>query len=324
MEYKILESNGTENENVDGAAFNNFVSGGKDCIIKGVLNSCSLLQPSSNTIGINTGELLIHGFRVKITDPFIHTFSSSPAVELTYYIIATIALASDRGVAFDLFVTTVESTVQDSLYDKESGAYSCKVAQFTHTKSGITDATLLLAESASGGLAKYLEKVETVTPYSQVYKKTASGRQLMRDSTSQVVGLAVVERDAQGQVHVPELPTDRKHAASMGYVEDRVLNLSSLWKHTLRVSESGVENTLSFVTNTNSKLGWTVEDQSISASHILNIPTDCLALTYKNCRVINFVQTYYNTYDVYYATNQGGTELAKIEFVGGNYTVTKY
>ena len=40
--YKILERNGVDNENIDGAAFNNFAAGERDGIVAGVLSQCSI------------------------------------------------------------------------------------------------------------------------------------------------------------------------------------------------------------------------------------------------------------------------------------------
>ena len=81
MEYKILESNGVEIDNLDGAAFNNFAAGGQDGILEGVGNECAVYQPSNNSISIMTGVLVLSGFRIKITDPFdsriLYSISSS-------------------------------------------------------------------------------------------------------------------------------------------------------------------------------------------------------------------------------------------------------
>ena len=77
MEYKILERNGDENENVDGAAFNNFCADGRNLIFKGVLNECNFVKNETNAIKIDTGELIIQGFRIKIVKPYIYSFSSS-------------------------------------------------------------------------------------------------------------------------------------------------------------------------------------------------------------------------------------------------------
>lgn len=43
MSYKILEQNGIDIENIDGAAFNNFAAGGRDGIMAGVLSECALV-----------------------------------------------------------------------------------------------------------------------------------------------------------------------------------------------------------------------------------------------------------------------------------------
>ena len=100
MDYKILEANGVDNENVDGAAFNNFISSSQPGIIQGILNECPVYQVNSTTVGIGTGELIISGFRIKIlSDYSIQQSASVPDTE--FQIAAKITLNSDRSVLFE-------------------------------------------------------------------------------------------------------------------------------------------------------------------------------------------------------------------------------
>jgi hypothetical protein len=140
MEYKILESNGVEVENVDGAAFNNFVSSNRSGVLHGILNECSVYSPSSNSVGVSTGELLIKGFRVKITDPFFYTFQSLPSVDTVYQILARITLRVDRAVLFEMVVNEATGELtQDNLYATEQGVYEIQIAQFTIGLNGVSN-----------------------------------------------------------------------------------------------------------------------------------------------------------------------------------------
>ena len=165
MEYKLLEQNGIENENVDGAAFNNFVANGKDCVIKGILNSCTVYSAASNHIGINTGELLIHGFRVKITEPYEVTLSGTPAAPIHYSIVAIIDLKSDRTVTFNIQLRESSTLIKDNLYAVEQGVYEAEIVRFTHDYNGIKDYALsvpVLQGGSGGGVDQDLiDQVET-------------------------------------------------------------------------------------------------------------------------------------------------------------------
>ena len=150
MEYKILEANGVENENVDGAGFNNFCAGNKDLIIKGVLNECNIVATNLNTITIDTGELLIKGFRFKITSPYSHSFSSVAATPTNYEIIARITLLADRTVNGEIICRTPQELVQNNLFASETGTYESVVATFIHTVDGISNIVSILQKESSG------------------------------------------------------------------------------------------------------------------------------------------------------------------------------
>ena len=64
MGFKVLEKNNTDNTNINGASFNKFVAGQRDGILKGILNECSVTNPVSNVVMVDTGEFIINGFRV--------------------------------------------------------------------------------------------------------------------------------------------------------------------------------------------------------------------------------------------------------------------
>lgn len=138
MEYKVLEAPGIEIENVDGAAFNNFAASGRNGIIPGVLKQCAVTMPSSNSIQISTGELLIQGFRIKITEPYIYTFSGSAAVSTHYHVVAKLTLTSDRVVQVDFICREYVFPTQNDLFETESGVYEFEIAKFSYYESSIS------------------------------------------------------------------------------------------------------------------------------------------------------------------------------------------
>ena len=136
MEFKILESNGVENENVDGAALNNAMAGGKDGILKDILNDCLVHVLSGNSIAIETGVMMIQGFRIKITEPWIKTLSSSPATDVEYQIVAKITLSYTRDVSFEIICRQKGELIKENLFKTENGVYEAEIACFKHNSSG--------------------------------------------------------------------------------------------------------------------------------------------------------------------------------------------
>lgn len=139
MTYIILEQNGVDNTNVDGAAMNNFAAGGRNGIMKGVLNECVVYPPNTHSIGLTTGEMIVQGFRIKITELYAHTFSSIPARPIRYQLVARVTLDLNRNVTFDIICREEKELTQEALYARENGAYEAEIARFTHTSDGVQD-----------------------------------------------------------------------------------------------------------------------------------------------------------------------------------------
>lgn len=136
MAYKILEQNGVENENIDGAAFNYAACSGKDGILKGVLNECSIQSTSSNSLQVSSGELVISGFRVKVLDPYIVSFSSTPSSPVNYQIVGRLVLNKDRSVQFQIIHRQAQALIKDPLFVNEEGIYEVELAKFVHNFDG--------------------------------------------------------------------------------------------------------------------------------------------------------------------------------------------
>lgn len=135
MNYKILEANGVENENVDGGAFNNFCAGGKSGIVADVLNECNLIS-QGKVVTVSTGLLLLQGIRVKLLAPEDFSLSGNAGVDTPYYIVAKVVLSADRSVLFDLFLTTEQTRTQENLYKNNFGTYELEIGRFIHATSG--------------------------------------------------------------------------------------------------------------------------------------------------------------------------------------------
>lgn len=139
MAIVILEKNGVEQTNLDGGAFNNFAAGGRSGIIQGVLGECTVTQPSSNSVAVSAGELIISGIRVKLTEQLLFTFTTTPAVPIRYQLVAKVSVSADGNVVFETDVREVASLVQDDIYKFGQGTYEVEIARFTHAEDGITD-----------------------------------------------------------------------------------------------------------------------------------------------------------------------------------------
>lgn len=163
MSYKILEQNGIDNENVDGGAFNNFASGGRDGIVGGVLSECAVTAAGS-AIGISPGLLILHGIRVKVIGLETLALSSVPLNPTSYQIVAQVTLAANGDINFAFFIRTPQPLVQDSLYQNNAGVYQAEFASFTHNPDGtISDFTKTLDVIYGSGGGDVNLEVGTVT-----------------------------------------------------------------------------------------------------------------------------------------------------------------
>lgn len=135
MSFKILEKNGVDNENIDGAAFNNFSAGGRDGIVAGVLSECSL-SLSGNVIGIAPGELIMHGFRVKITETETFSNSSVPVSAEKYQIIAQIVVSDNNDVVFSFLIRSPATLIQENIFDNNRGTYQIEIGTYMHNPDG--------------------------------------------------------------------------------------------------------------------------------------------------------------------------------------------
>ena len=136
MSYKILEQNGIQNENVDGAAFNNFSAGGRNGILKGVLNECLVYKTSSNILTISPGEILVQGFRVKILDSEDFSIAGFPSIDTDYHLIIELTLSLDRSVSVRLLCRPSERLLQENLFGDEEGIYQEEIASFVYSTQG--------------------------------------------------------------------------------------------------------------------------------------------------------------------------------------------
>lgn len=137
--YKVFEQNGIENEGIDGAGFNNFTAGNRNGIIKGILNECQIYQPSSNSIAINTGEMVVKGARIKIIDAETQSFTSLPAVAEKWHIVAQVTMPSDRQLTASILFRQQTQLIQEDLLKNEQGTYEEIIAEFTLSTDGVTN-----------------------------------------------------------------------------------------------------------------------------------------------------------------------------------------
>lgn len=127
---RVLENLGVENYNTDGAAFNYYITSGRSMIVAGVGRECIVEKINDNTVELAPGELIIHGFRVRIEKA--KQFTISLGTQRTQYsIIATIKLKEDKTVDFYwLMLSGSPGLKQDNLFVNNTGTYQVKIASF--------------------------------------------------------------------------------------------------------------------------------------------------------------------------------------------------
>lgn len=152
MSERILEKNGVDNTNIDGAGFNRFCAGNRDGIIQGILNECAAAV-QGNTFTLSTGELIICGFRIVIESPIVKTFSAIPVSPITYQLVAEIQVTSSSDVQFTLKFQIAQQLVQDDLFNTLSGqgTYQAEICRFTQGTDGNLSVLVTTMNVISGG-----------------------------------------------------------------------------------------------------------------------------------------------------------------------------
>lgn len=151
---KILENNGIEIENIDGAAFNEFLAG-KDGVVKGVLDECIVYKASSNVLKMGTGLILVHGVRIKMLEETSLNIPSNsfPATPIRYRYILTLELKSDKS--FDVSFKSEEFSnrelIKEDLYKTNQGKYELELFRYTIDANGYTDIIRVFDIIAGGG-----------------------------------------------------------------------------------------------------------------------------------------------------------------------------
>lgn len=150
---KIFENNGIEIENIDGAALNHFTAGGRDCILKSVLNECKVFSPNSMSVAVSTGEMIIQGVRIKILENVTYTFPALPSSSTPelYRVVAILTKnATLNGyvytAVFSHLPKTTESLRKDDFFKNEnaSGRYEVEVANYYISRSGISNINMTM------------------------------------------------------------------------------------------------------------------------------------------------------------------------------------
>lgn len=137
---KILEANGTEITNLDGAEFNNLVLGRKNGVVSGVLNGLQIVAATQNSVAISSGLLIVQGFRIKFEEEIsIPVTPVSP--DRIYYLIGSLLVKSDKSVSFTVSMRTTSNLTQNALFQSESGTYEVKLAEVVVGTNGIQKIT---------------------------------------------------------------------------------------------------------------------------------------------------------------------------------------
>lgn len=142
MKYTILEQIGTEITHLDGAAINRMSSGLSDGIVPGVLNQCSVYQLSSNAFEISSGELIIQGIRIKITEPYTHTIT--PTIPMSHQcLVASISVSADGVVRFGIVQKDWDNLhlSKDPILKFGQGSYDLVLVDYFASERGVLSLT---------------------------------------------------------------------------------------------------------------------------------------------------------------------------------------
>jgi len=171
MAYEILENNGVDITNLDGAVFNRLSTGGIQGVIAGFMNECQMYADGNKVI-LSTGCLLIGGIRIKIWENEVFTMQSSPTSNTNYWLVCEIQrLSADSHFTLNFNIVGTEPVVPDDDIINGTGTVRLVVGSFTHTTSGeVTNvkrlAKLLTAEALAGDGAPKLIWSGNLTLYS--------------------------------------------------------------------------------------------------------------------------------------------------------------
>ena len=139
MAVRILEKNGIDNTNIDGAGFNKFSAGGYSGVIKGILNEL-LITNTTSVVTLNTGELLVNGFRLVVNEPISFSLGVVPSEVTKYRIVVEVVVDNNSDVTTRFFIQQASiNLAQNNFFATESGTgtYQLSLATFDYSENGI-------------------------------------------------------------------------------------------------------------------------------------------------------------------------------------------
>lgn len=139
MAVRILEKNGIDNTNIDGAGFNKFSAGGYSGVIKGILNEL-LITNTTSVVTLNTGELLVNGFRLVVNEPISFSLGVVPSEVTKYRVVVEVVVDSNSEVTTRFFIQQASiNLAQNNFFATETGAgtYQLSLATFDYSSDGI-------------------------------------------------------------------------------------------------------------------------------------------------------------------------------------------
>ena len=204
MSFKILEKNGVDNENIDGAAFNNFSAGGRDGIVAGVLSE-SAHSLAGNVIGIAPGELILHGFRVKITETETFSNSSVPVSAEKYQIIAQIVVSDNNDVVFSFLIRSPATLIQENIFDNNRGTYQIEIGTYRH--------------NPDGSISELTRTVQVF--YADIHKSAEEAKAASKEAAASAAAAQNAAKDAAqaASIAIADYITHTKNGAAVGEVD---------------------------------------------------------------------------------------------------------
>lgn len=243
---EVLTSINSEITNVDDAFFNKSIFGGKSGVLPDKLNECAIFLSAPNIITLDTGELLIYGVRVRITEAISFGFPSFPSEQIDYNLIAEVKLMTNKTITCDIRYQPSEKMLsKEPIYKNGSGIYQILLCKFSHLPSGNianVDKKLQIINSySSGGI-----QIGTVTAETLPTNSPATVK--VENVFSAENALEVVNFDfkiPRGEVGPPIKLTmgevnkgDEPNAELIGDAGEQILNL------TLPKGDKGIDGVL--------------------------------------------------------------------------------
>ena len=273
--FKLLDKKGGEVTAEQQAVFNKISTNNADGYVDGFLNSLRIAKMSSNVISIDSGLLLIQGFR-SINDTLTtYTVSVTPSEPIPFQLVATYShFISDENDTLEITTRPTQELRREPLFAGQNAVYEVELAEFNMTADGIADFTVTLEKIVYNeqDLSELLDKV------AKAEHDSATALEKVNELETQVIekqGTAVyVGGEAQSRVNFTSDP-QTQITANKNAISDIVSGAQTVGKATRDANGNVIEDTyttkneLTYISNSEARIasaGW----HTVAKCNILN------------------------------------------------------